>query len=413
MSRKIVINATNIGRFIDGIGTYTLNVLRELSRTNSTHRFVVYLNRTCVEHVRGIRFPNHFEIRWVSSVVSPDRGFLGHLMRLLYSNFIGVRHPRSLIVVTAQLEAVLFRRWQVITIHDVIPLLFRRSHRKQYYFFKYVLGSALRRARFIVTPSEHTKSMILATYQIEADRVRVVPHGVEDITATERCTNWHRCREPFVLFIGRLAPTKNLVGLLRAFNLIKERIPHTLVVTGRYRPKQLRDVLSTVRSSGAPLERVEFRGYVSDRELGDLMDRASVLAFPSLCEGFGLPPLEGMARGCPVLVSNVASLPEVCGDAAYYVDPMDAESIADGLVRLSTDEKLRAVLSERGRMRAASMPWKRSAEEHLKLFTQAIDERHATAYNTGFIWRLASALQTNPLFAIVLSIVIRNQHHAR
>jgi glycosyltransferase involved in cell wall biosynthesis len=117
---------------------------------------------------------------------------------------------------------------------------------------------------------------------------------------------------------------------------------------------------------------VIYLGYVSNTELGQLYNLATLFVCPSFYEGFGLPPLEAMSCGCPVVTSNTASLPEVCGDAAYYVDPYDVDSIAEGISRVVTDEELRNGLSKKGLANAAKFSWAKSAQEHLKVFKEAI-----------------------------------------
>jgi glycosyltransferase involved in cell wall biosynthesis len=113
---------------------------------------------------------------------------------------------------------------------------------------------------------------------------------------------------------------------------------------------------------------IEFVGYPDDNQLVELYRNAALLSFPSFYEGFGLPPLEAMACGCPVVVSNVASLPEVCGDAAYYVDPYNVESIAEGMYKVLTDEALRQGLIEKGFARARFFSWEKSAKKHIEVF---------------------------------------------
>lgn len=357
MRDTIIINATNLGRFIDGIGVYVLNLVQELVRLDSNCFFVVYVNRTAAPHLNDIILPEHFELRWVSSIVSPDHGFKGHFLRLLFSQYLGLKHRRSPIFAASQLEAILLRKNQFITIHDIIPLLFRTLHKKQYYYYRYLLSRVLRRSRAVITPSQHTKKMLIEHYGLERSKIHVIHNGVRSILAGVKC---ERSEVPYIVFCGRLVPMKNLHGVVSAFNAIKDRVPHKLLIIGRLRHKKM---LKLFR--GVDLERVEFQGHVSATEMECVLQNASLLVFPSFHEGFGFPPLESMAHGCPALVSNVSSLPEICGDAAEYVDPNDIESIAAGMYRLLTDEYLRKRLIANGYSRVERFQWRTAAIRHL------------------------------------------------
>ncbi len=372
MTEPIIINATNLGKYMNGLGVYTLNLIRELSEMETDSRFIIYVNRSCREHLQNIHFSGRCDVRWVSSVISPDHRFRGHFLRLLYANYLGVKHRHSLHFVATQLEAIFFRRNQVITIHDIIPLLFRTSHKKLYFYFKYMLGFVLRRAKVTITPSQHTKDLLVQVYGLPASRVKVIHNGVRQ--ALHSAVEGDRLVEnQFILFTGRLVQMKNVAGLLSAFSLIKDKVPHKLVLTG-HGTKAMKMELERLRRSMYPIDddRIVFTGHVSSEEMETLLDHASLLVLPSFYEGFGLPPLEGMAHGCPVVVSQGSSLPEVCADAAVYVDPNDIHSIASGILKMLTDPQLRQTMVVRGMERAQRFRWEDSAAQHMQVFRQAI-----------------------------------------
>jgi glycosyltransferase involved in cell wall biosynthesis len=306
--------------------------------------------------------------------MSPDHGFKGHLIRLLFSNYLGLKHRHSVLWVTGQLEAILMRQNQIITVHDIIPLLFRKLHKKQYFYFKYILNLVLSKARWIITPSYHTQGLLVERYGIDESKVHVIHNGVRDSSRDDLQDSSTRPDGEFILFSGRMVPMKNLAGVLDAFNLIKDKVPHRVVITGHDRKHSSSDASTDVPSNPAlGGDRVEFKGHVSSGAMEQLMNEASLLVFPSFYEGFGLPPLEGMAHGCPVVVSNVSSLPEVCGDAAEYVDPKDIHSIADGMYKVLTEGSFRRSLIKKGLERAKGFSWEKSAKEHLAVFDDAID----------------------------------------
>ena len=365
----IVINATNIGSTIDGIGVYSLNLLREIIRQKPSRRIIVYVNKSCREHLKGFTFSGRCELRWVSSWVSPDRRFVGHLLRLLYSNYLALKHRTALFVVTSQIEAVFVHTNALITIHDVIPLLFKQLHRKQYYYFKYLLGFAMNRARGLITPSHHTKAMLETHYGIPPHRIRVIHNGGGngELGFSVRCES---PEEKYILYAGRVVDIKNIDGVIQGFSEVARHVPHKLVIVGEGRASGF-----TGHGAGRSFElrdRVIFKGYVSSEELSELLRKASLFVFPSFYEGFGLPPLEAMARGCPVVTSGVSSLPEVCGDAAFYVDPCSVHSIAAGIHKVLTNDELRTTLITKGYERARLFTWKKSAREHFKLFNDLV-----------------------------------------
>lgn len=358
--QEIILNATNIGKQPDGIGLYTLSLLRELSKLDTNIKFTILLNKSSKQHIEGIAFPKNFSLSWINSRISPDFGFNSHLLRLIYSNLISLRHRKPLIFNTSQLEAMFFRSAQVITVHDVIPLLFKDSHKKQYLFYKYLLKYALYKANHIITPSEHTKEELVAIYGLPKDKISVIHNGIHDVYSKKVEHKVDVKKEKFILYAGRIAPSKNIDGLLKAFQLIKDEIDHQLVIAGRG---------GSIHSDNA---KVIFKGYVSDVELRHLYKTASLFVFPSFYEGFGFPPLEAMACGCPVVVSNVASLPEVCGDAAYYVNPYDIGDIAKGIKTVLNDKQLQESLIKKGLQRVKIFSWQKSAKKIVQLLKELV-----------------------------------------
>ncbi len=218
----------------------------------------------------------------------------------------------------------------------------------------------VRDAAVVLVPSEFTRADVVSSYGMPLDRVRVVPNRVTappELTAAEAAAAdaWLAAREvrsPFLLYLGNLHPRKNVPLLIRSFLRMQRTIPdlrgHRLVIAGG---RWFRG--NDEQEAAAGSDRVLFLGRVSDAVRARLLGRARAVAYLSLFEGFGLPPLEAMSYGTPVLTSRVTSLPEVCGDAALLVDPLDADAVVAGLEQILTDADLRARLRVAGPLRAA------------------------------------------------------------
>jgi glycosyltransferase involved in cell wall biosynthesis len=365
MDHTVIVNATSIGRVLGGIGVYGVLLVKALARLETSLRLEVVLNEDARDHFADTSFPEGMRVRYVTAAHSPDRGSRGHLLRWLYANQLSLRAGRTLVFATSQIEAPLVGQRGIVTVHDVIPMLFEKYHPRQRHFYRHVLGPALRGASAVVTPSRATKSLLEEHYGLASEKIRVIPHGVSVPTAPRPATA--APREPFILCIGRANPIKNIETLVAAHRLLRPHLPVSLVFAGGQAPP-----LGFPRQDPS----IVFRGNVSDAEKIDLLDRASVLVCPSLYEGFGFPPLEAMARGCPVVISRTGSLPEVGGDAARYVDPRDAAGMAAAVHEVLTDERLRQGMIERGYRRVRAFSWEASARQHVGLFEDVLALGH-------------------------------------
>jgi glycosyltransferase involved in cell wall biosynthesis len=369
-NNTVVINATNIGYKFHGIGVYSLNILKEFTRLSTGLNFIVYLNKSCKPHIEEINFPDNFTVKWVSSIISPDKNFKGHSLRLIYSNFLSLRHWKYLLFNTSQLEINFFRKNQVVTIHDVIPLLFKEYHRKQYPYFKIILTYGLKYAKYVLTPSEHSKDLLQQIYNLSDERIKFIHNGANTIGLNKRNSD-NEPEEKYILYIGRINKMKNIKNLLKAYSLIGDKISHKLVIVGD-NVTNLQRGMKNAGFSSRLKERVIFKHDIDESSKCMLMKNASLLVFASLYEGFGLPPLEAMACGCPVIVSDNSSLPEVCGEAAYYINPLNPSDIAEGIINVLNNSTLRNKLINNGLQRAKQLSWTNSAKEHLNVLEHVI-----------------------------------------
>jgi glycosyltransferase involved in cell wall biosynthesis len=276
----------------------------------------------------------------------------------------------------------------VVTIHDCIHLMFPQylPSRLAYTYAKTSIELAARRATRVMTVSESSKRDILRFVNVPADKIDVIYNAYDERFGIEPCEEdvvrvreRYQLHDEFVLYAGNVKPHKNLERLIDAFNLVRRRgLEHLkLVLIGDEISKYA--ALRRAVHSHQLHKYVRFLGYVPEETLAVMYRLAGVFVFPSLYEGFGLPPLEAMASGTPVVTSNVSSLPEVAGDAAVLVDPYRPEAIADGIERVLCDESLRRELRAKGLARARQFSWEASVRRVREIYEEAMQRSPALA----------------------------------
>ena len=269
----------------------------------------------------------------------------------------------------------------VVTVHDLsflrFPGAFRRANRA--YLTALTTLSARRAARVIVG-AESTKRDVVELCRVPAERVVTVPYGVTgaftpaDPAAAEAFRAAKGLPDRFILFLGTLEPRKNIARLIEAYARLRQRaaggVPKLVIAGGK--GWHYENLFAEVTRLGLEAD-VLFTGYVPAEELVWWYRAALIFVYPSLFEGFGLPVLEALACGAPVITSNASSLPEVAGDAAILVDPLDIESLVSAMQRLLNDPDLRAALSVAGPPQASQFPWSRTAAETAAVYRDALN----------------------------------------
>lgn len=364
-----------------GTEHYSANLLRELARLPAAqaHRFTCYVNSTEQDPrtLFGFDLPAHFRLRPI-----PFPRLWTHL-RL--SGEMLHRPPRVLFV-PAHVVPPIHPRRSVVTIHDLGYLYYPQAHThfSRLYLHWSTIYSA-RVARRIIAVSSATARDLQGRYRVPAAKIRVVLHGVDP--AFRRVADSATIREagarygldearPYVLFVGTLQPRKNLALLIEAFARLRAGWdaaaagPAPRLALGGKKGWLYDSLFAQVQSLGLADE-VRFLGYVADADLPVLISGATVAVLPSLYEGFGLPALEALACGTPLLAADASALPEITGDAALLIDPYDPDAWAAGLRRVLTDPDLRADLTRRGPARAAGFTWARTAAETLRVLEEA------------------------------------------
>jgi len=369
----IAIDAHSVGSGLAGNETYITNLIEALGACggDAGHRYTLYVTkRAAVERFKD-RWP-HVTVRetW------PHTPFVRipvTLVRELRRRPVDVLH--------VQYTAPPFAPCPVVaTIHDLsfehLPATFKRRSWMQ---LRLTVRRTAREAAHLIVPSEHTRRDICETYGIAPARVTVVPLAVAShfapVTDKEEIEHVRRVygiEGDYILAVGSIQPRKNLTRLIEAYADLRRQRPHDklpqLVLVGK-RAWLYEETLSAVAACGIAAHTV-FTGYVPESDLPALYTGALCFVYPSYFEGFGLPPLEAMSCGTPVITGDRTSLPEVVGDAGLLVDPFDTCALAQALACLLDDEALRAAMRERGLRRAAQFNWRDNARQTLKVYEQ-------------------------------------------
>ena len=269
--------------------------------------------------------------------------------------------------------AVLRKNPYIVTVHDVVRFYLRfdpETFVEKFWLKLDIMG--LKRASHLIALSHNTKNDLIKYMKIPPGRISVIYDGIDHNIFKPSDVALELLDKPYILYVGSERPRKNLGRLFEAFAQLKKEFPDLRLVKigaeGRS-AKYRKDTRMKMGGLGIT-RRVIFVDYVSERELARYYSSARLLAYPSLYEGFGLPPLEAMACGCPVVTSNASSLPEVVGDAGITVDPHDTDSLAQAMRRVLTDSKLREDMIKKGLEQAKKFSWEKAAEQTLEVYNK-------------------------------------------
>lgn len=373
MTRPLIgVDARKLKDF--GIGSYTRNLLEAIARRpeSEDYRFRVY-----ARHADRDSFPTlppHFEL-----VEENSRGY--SLAELTAFAWRLMRDRLDLYHATHYVLPPLTRARAVVTIHDIIHLLYPQflPNRLAHLYARFMIRRALQRADRIITVSYNSKRDLVDYFSIAPSRIEVIYNGVSPLFfsevapgASEAAAGKHGVRGKYLLFLGGEKPHKNVQNVLRAFAEARRdaALPHTLVLAGPLpsNPARLEALIAALDLGNAVVR----PGIVPEEDLPALYAGADVFLYPTLYEGFGLPVIEAMACGTPVLTSSTSALQEVAGGYAYLADPMDVEAIARGIVTLTTDAKIRSDFRELGRKRSLDFSWDKAAERTLAVYASAL-----------------------------------------
>ena len=361
---KIVIDArelrTSTGRYVERLLYY----LQDIDHVND---YIVLLKP---QDIPGWRTKNeHF-----MAVASPHKEF-SFAEQIAFKKQLDELKP-DLVHFSMVQQPVLYRGKVVTTIHDLTTMRFLNPDKNPVVFkfkqqiYKAVIRRAARKSAAIMTPTQFVKADVIAFTSVEPRKITVTLEAADPITAPPAPLEYLQ-KADFIMYVGRPTPHKNLERLIDAFAALQAQRPALRLVLAGKTDANYERIADKVTARG--LKNVVFTDYITDGQLRWLYENCAAYVFPSLSEGFGLPGVEAMQHGAPVVSSNASCLPEVYGDAAHYFDPTNTQAMADAINEVLTDVDLRKKLIAAGHLRAASYSWRRLAEQTLAIYNKVLE----------------------------------------
>lgn len=344
-----------------GIEEHSYQVIKHLREViPSDAEVILYVRKKNSQREIDFELPKNWQVRalwaprfWTQIALSLEMLFQSPDVLFVPAHTVPLIHPKRTVVTIHGLEyeycQEAYSFWERIYMH-------------------YSIMWSCKVASTVICVSENTKKDVVKLYRVAEEKIRVIAEGYNQKFQSPNSKNQTKSKiqitnsRPYVLFIGRLEERKNIVRIIEAFEILKEKysIPHDLVLVGKpgYGYPRIKIQMTNSKFQND----IQEKGYVTEEEKWTLLKNASVFLFPTLYEGFGIPVLEAQSVGVPVVTSNTSSLPEVAGDGAVFVDPLRTESIAEGVQRLLSDEGFRSGIIEKATQNVGRYSWVRCAE---------------------------------------------------
>lgn len=358
-----------------GIARYLLHFLRYGTSAPAGHEYVLFCNQHTEVPLQNAR---------IKKVVINEK-FTPLWDQVLLPR--SLKEEKADVFLTPYFKAPFFMPCKtVLIINDLIPLFFPEESgpfRKAY--FNFWCGRAARRADRIITISEHTKKDVVKCFGIDAEKIRVVYLAAERDpggTDTVKVRSKYGLPDEFIFYVGNLSPHKNIKSLISAYGLLPQglRAKYKLVLGTKKGGRYFQVIEKFIKAAGLT-EDVVFTGFIKDADLPAVYRASSLFAFPSLYEGFGLPPLEAMAYGVPVVSSDCSSIPEVVRDAGILVNPVRVQEIADAMEKVLCSDNLKKEMIQKGLARASEFSIEKFGSDMLKILEELMPDEKKGSYN--------------------------------
>lgn len=376
---KILLDARTVHREFSGVGNYVLELVRAFAGLDEDVELFLLVHGE--SRLRDVPLDGRF--RLVEAAFSHENHPLGDfweqfvLPRRALELGVDLLHGPAFQIPTRGAGIA-----RVVTVHDLVAFTHPETIPRKYaWYMRWLIRRSVGAADRVITDSESVRADILRILRAPASRIESIPLGVSASFAPPSPEQLTRTRErfgltnPYLLFVGNLEPRKNLPGLVEAFRLLRPRVGGALDLVVAGQVAWLSEAVLPALQAGDVAGSVRTLGYVPPSDLPALYGAAEAFVFPTFWEGFGLPVLEAMACGTPVVASRTSSIPEVAGDAAVFVDPYSPESIAEGIARILASDDEREVRRRRGLERAREFTWERTARATLAAYRTACAAR--------------------------------------
>lgn len=363
--KRIVIDARELRT---STGRYMERLLHYLQQIDRKHEYMVLLKPGDIASWN----PEHSNF---SKHVCPHKEF-GFSEQIGFKNQLDGLKP-DLVHFGMVHQPIWYKGRVVTTVHDLTTMRFTNPSKNSaiYTFkqqvYKYVVWRAAHKSAALMTPSRFVADDVTRFTGVRSDKITVTHEAADAITARPMPMKLLAGRK-FLMYVGRPTPHKNLDNLIDAFDSLRTKYPKLMLVMAGRLDDNYQRVEDNAYVKG--VKNLYFPGYVTEGELRWLYEHCEAYVFPSLSEGFGLPGLEAMRHGAPVISSNATALPEVYGDAAHYFDPKDTAGMARAIDEVLADKDLRAALIKKGRAQVKKYSWKRMAEQTLAVYKKALEE---------------------------------------
>ena len=362
MRSKIVIDGLSLLSPLTGVGRYNYEIASRLEIYNKLdlNYFYGYYSKKLIQTHQNPRLKNlKAIIKKIPLAKKISRKILMLLSRFYTKTYDVYWQPNFIPLEEIKAKKV------VTSVHDFSSILHTEFHPKERVeYFKEYFFKNIKRSDLIICFSEFTKKEVLKYFDFQDNQVKVIYHGVKEdfLKNTNNIKLNFEIPKKFILSVGSIEPRKNLIGLLKAYNSLDENLKkeYKLVLVGfkGWENKQIMKLIDQNKDN------IHYLGFITDTELAKVYNLATCFVYPSFYEGFGLPPLEAMACGTPVVSSNLTSLPEVCGEAVLYCNPTDDNDIKNQIEKILTDKKLQKELIAKGLKQSQKFSWEKSAIAH-------------------------------------------------
>lgn len=384
---RIGIDARFFRKSTGGIGRYTRALIRELAKIDKVNEYIVYITpedekeydeltqNLLVSPSQGGKLKTKNFQKKVIPITHYSMSEQTKLLRILQEDKLDLVH------FTNFNHPLFYKGRFVVTIHDLTLMIYPSTKVKQSvvkkFGLKMTMNNAVKKAQKVIAVSEATKKDIVNVLNAKQDKIKVIYEGIDDeyqksSVISRQLSVKYGIKKPYLLFISQWRPHKGIIQLVEAFEILKNKykIPHQLVIVGKPN-KDFPEIAEAIKKSSASKDIIT-PGFIAEEDLPGLYREASAFVFPSHYEGFGLPPLEAMASGVPVVASKVSCMPEILGDAAFYFDPYDPEDMAKQINKVLENAPLRRMMLKKGFHQIKKYSWSKMAEQTLEVYQKVL-----------------------------------------